>query len=105
MNIIGKIIITGAFIALSSNPAMAATDAPRTTEVKHADLDLSSEEGQKTLELRINRAAKAVCESGGEYLNVALRSRVNACIAQTTAEAQKSIAAKTQQSIKVAAKN
>ncbi len=81
MNLISKTITTCAFVALSSTAAMAAGQAPRSVTVEHADLDLSSEAGQKTLERRLHRAAKSVCENNDDRLSVSVRKQVNTCMA------------------------
>lgn len=57
--------------ALAIAPAVSAEDAPRTTGVSYADLDLSTEEGVAELDRRIDAAAKQVC--GVDDVNVGTR--------------------------------
>lgn len=42
-------------------PVHAADQQAATVEVRYSDLNLSTEEGQRTLERRLNRAAEEVC--------------------------------------------
>lgn len=105
MNLISKTITTCAFVALSSTAAMAAGQAPRSVTVEHADLDLSSEAGQKTLERRLHRAAKSVCENNDDRLSVSVRKQVNTCMVQAKANAMNRIASKTTQGTTVASKD
>ncbi|CDO36607.1 MULTISPECIES: UrcA family protein [Novosphingobium] len=52
-------------IAAAALLGLALTAAPsfaRDVEVRYADLDLASVEGQQTLERRIDRAARSACE-------------------------------------------
>ena len=50
--------VTLASALMATTPAMANV---KTKEVRHADLDLSSEEGRTRLETRIRQAVKHVC--------------------------------------------
>lgn len=51
-----------AALAIGSTPALANDAEVRTVEVRHSDLDLTTEEGQSQLERRIDRAAREVCD-------------------------------------------
>lgn len=52
-----------AALALASTPVAAfAASGQQSMIVKTDDLNLASEEGRKTLSLRIHRAARALCE-------------------------------------------
>ena len=55
-----KALFALAAASLAVSPALAAVDAP-STSVSYEDLDLSSKEGQKTLDRRIAAAARSVC--------------------------------------------
>jgi UrcA family protein len=46
--------------AVLAAPAMAADEAP-SVGVRYGDLDLTSESGQRQLDLRLERAAREVC--------------------------------------------
>src|SRR3546814_19162640 len=57
--------LAAAFLA---QPATAQpASAPRTTVVAHADLDLATHKGVKTLDRRIWRAVVAVCGTAPDY--------------------------------------
>lgn len=64
--------IVAAFAIGISTPAWAGTDADgrATAGVRYDDLDLSTRAGQDDLELRVKRAARAVCRVGGTGLAV-----------------------------------
>ena len=57
------LLITFAFAAafVTANPAAAQTPANRTAAVSTAGLDLSTERGQRALELRIVHASSELC--------------------------------------------
>lgn len=58
---IASVAATFALVALTP-PSFAATPETRnTTEVRYADLDLSSDEGRAELSQRIDKAAREVC--------------------------------------------
>lgn len=50
-----------AMISLGTTPALANGDAARSVEVAYHDLDLTTAKGQKTLDRRVDRAAREVC--------------------------------------------
>lgn len=58
---------------LSVNPALAGETAPDMV-VKYADLDLTSKAGQRTLEGRIDAAAKKFCGVGEQTTGTRLKS-------------------------------
>ena len=64
--------LTAAVLAV---PAVAAEDQPPTVGVHYSDLDLTSEAGQKQLDLRLERAARNVC--GMNETRVGSRLRAN----------------------------
>lgn len=55
-------------------PAVAAENLAR-QEVSYRDLELTSADGQKTLEGRIRRAARIVCGGGEKDLSADIRNR------------------------------
>ena len=74
--------LTAAFLA---QPAMARpAPAPRTAVVAHADLDLATEKGVKTLDRRIWRAVVAVCGTAPDY-DLEGRNDVRECRRDTRA--------------------
>lgn len=91
MNNISKIIISGAFAILSTTAAFAQSTEPRTITVEHADLDLNSEAGQKTLKLRIDRAASAVCSSVDAHQGLAAKRINHKCRNEAVAKAMESV--------------
>lgn len=56
-----KTLILGTIAAVGALGAIAAPASAGSVEVRIADLDLASAEGQVTLDRRINAAAKKVC--------------------------------------------
>jgi UrcA family protein len=84
------ILKTAALGAVLAMPAVAADPSDyvkRTTEVQTGDLDLSRDDGQQELQVRIDRAVRQVCRS-----NVARtfgeRKDVAQCEANARADAQ-----------------
>lgn len=74
---------------LAGTPAVAENVA-----IQHRDLDLSTAQGQKVLEQRIDRAAREVC--GLDAVRTGTRvqsSEAKRCYAQAKAQAKKSLAA------------
>ena len=55
-------------------PAAAAEDQPPRVAVHYDDLDLTSEAGQKQLDLRLERAAREVCGVDKTVIGTHLRS-------------------------------
>jgi UrcA family protein len=58
---------------LTGAPALADTSSPDMV-VRYADLDLSTEAGQKTLESRIDAAAKKYCGVGEQRTGTRMKS-------------------------------
>lgn len=52
-------------VVLAAQPALANDGAGRQMAVHHADLDLSTTQGMKELDRRIERAARKVCSVSG----------------------------------------
>lgn len=77
-------------IGASAVPAQAES-----IEVNYADLDLTSAAGQKTLETRINGAAKRVCGYHQEVAGSRIRTReTEQCYKQAVNDATRQIAAR-----------
>ena len=60
--------------AVLAVPAAAAEDQPPRVAVHYANLDLTSEAGQKQLDLRLERAAREVCGVDKTVIGTHLRS-------------------------------
>lgn len=58
----GTLFFAGLCLAGAAAPAKAAEAPVRTKIVSYADLDLGSPQGRKTLEFRIRKAAREVCD-------------------------------------------
>lgn len=81
-------------LALTSAPAFAAEQ----TEVKvaYADLDLTTPEGQRTLERRLDTAARKACGYGSVTTGSRLRStQSDACFKQARSKAKEMMASAT----------
>lgn len=72
-------------LALSAAPATA--DEFVTAKVSYAGIDLSSPEGLRRLDKRLNAAIRSVCHQGDAY-NLKTMRVVRQCIAETTARTQ-----------------
>jgi UrcA family protein len=86
-------------IALGTTLAIAAIASPAAAEtsriaIKHADLDLTSTAGKRTLALRIERAARAHCDTTSDYLGSEIRTSQAACRAEIKAKASAAVAQK-----------
>ena len=85
----GKTSIAAALLglALTAAPAFANEIA-----VRYKDLDLSSAQGQKTLDRRINAAARQVCAYDQITTGTRLRSSASVtCYKQARAQVQKQV--------------
>lgn len=81
-------------LAFTAAPALAGSDDLRTQEVTFAGIDLDTVEGQRMLDQRVERAARAVC--GYDELGVGTRIRSNEardCLAKARASAKSQVAA------------
>jgi UrcA family protein len=80
--------------SLSAGPAAlpAPSDEPigRTTIVEFSDLDLSTSAGRTTLDRRVKRAVKHVCELGGPTSPTDI-DRVSACREQALKDATRQV--------------
>ncbi|MWV28233.1 UrcA family protein [Aurantiacibacter rhizosphaerae] len=84
--------------AMFSAPAMAgSTDAP-SIAVRYSDLDLSTAEGQDTLDRRLTRAAEEVCGIDRRTSGMALPSAESrSCYRNTVQKMEREIATRTQE--------
>lgn len=77
----------GAIAAIMPPPAYAATaETPRTRIVQYRDLNLDTDRGTATLQQRIQRAAKQVCELDGVSA-LMLRKKIRNCVDRARTEA------------------
>lgn len=74
-----KLSILSALLILTTSP-VAAANAPRSQTVSYRDLDLTRSEGRATLEGRINRAVRAVCEPPAGTTGLTEMAEVQSCI-------------------------
>lgn len=89
-NALAAIGLAGAAIT----PAFAAGTAPMAIEVSFADLDLSTVEGQKTLDQRVKKAVRTVCRITEPTTGTRIMSQdVKACLAKARSEARVKVAA------------
>lgn len=86
------LIAAAAMTALAA-PAAGAAPAVQTVAVEAGDLDLASIEGQRTLSMRIQRAARAMCRSEAlENMPDHIRG-VRKCIRETQASTKAAVTA------------
>ena len=100
-------IIFATLLAFSATPAFAEQPVVATSIVETADLDLSSQSGQRALDRRLTQAVKEVCGTASNA-DVAGKNDVRRCRVDTLAglaiERDQRIAAASSQPIKVAAR-
>lgn len=72
-------------LALATLPAAANAQPPK-VEVAHADLDLRTEDGRKTLDRRLEDAAGEVCLDSPAIKDVARQQAIRKCVANLLAE-------------------
>lgn len=68
-----------AAIALQPVAASAASDETRSISVRSNDINLNTIKGQKILALRIDRAAREVCDFASDQLGHQVRKIERAC--------------------------
>lgn len=100
-------IFLASLLAFTATPALAEAPAIATTTVQTADLDLSSQAGQRALDHRLTQAVKDVC--GIAYdVDLAGQNDVRRCrvetLASLSAERDQRIAVASGSPIKVAAR-
>ena len=84
--------VLAAAVATLSFPAYAG-EAATTAEIRYDDLNLASASGAKALTVRVDRAAKRVCDVNGDRsLNAAMKARACARIAVAQAMPQVELA-------------
>lgn len=97
--------IIAMLLAFSATPAVAETQQIATSVVQTADLDLSSQSGQRALDRRLSQAVKEVCGIASDA-DVAGKNDVRRCRVETSAslagERDQRIANASSQPIKVA---
>ena len=82
--------------ALMAAPAHASNDEMPSVQVRYADLDLSTKEGQDTLDRRLNRAAQQVCGIDPRTSGLALpTSESRSCYRETVKNFEREVAART----------
>jgi UrcA family protein len=86
MTVFAKLIAAAA-IAITAVPALA-TEAPRSVRVATQDLNLSSAQGQRTLDLRLARAASQLCDTVDPRYDAAVRVAQRQCREATIAAAR-----------------
>lgn len=75
------------------SPVFAAQAAPMAIEIKTSDLDLATAKGQKTLEQRVEKAARQVCRSAIVTSGTRVMSQdARACLAKARSEARQQAA-------------
>ena len=88
----------GALATLAMAPAVAAA-APENPLVKDAvvlnlkNIDLSTVSGQRSLAIRMDQAARAVCGSGLATIHLALEDQARTCRAEVVADVRSRIEA------------
>ena len=94
-------------IAFSATPALAEPPAIATSVVQTADLDLSSQAGQRALNHRLALAAKEVCGTASD-VDIAGKNDVRRCrvetLARVASDRDQRIAAASNQPIEVASR-
>lgn len=99
--------IIAMLLAFSATPALAEVPLVATSTVETADLDLSSQSGQRALDHRLSQAVKEVCGTASD-VDVAGKNDVRRCRVETLAglasERDQRIAEASSQPIKVAAR-
>ena len=94
-------------LALTATPALAEQPVTSTSIVQTADLDLSSQAGQRALDRRLTQAVKDVCGTASD-VDIAGKNDVRRCrvetLASLSAERDQRIAAASGSPIKVAAR-
>ena len=77
-------------------PALAGEVQRMTISVETADLNLASEQGQKTLDQRVERAVRTVCRPNTATTGTRIPSQdAKACLLQARADARQQVAALT----------
>src|SRR5262245_22907955 len=100
-------ILLATLLAFTATPALAEPPLTVTSIVQTADLDLSSQAGQRALDHRLAQAVKDVCGTASD-VDIKGKNEVRECrvetLASLSAERDQRIAAASAQPIKVAAR-
>lgn len=100
-------IFIATLLAFTATPALAEPPAIATSTVQTADLDLSSQAGQRALDRRLSQAAKEVCGTASD-VDIAGKNEVRRCrvetLASLSAERDQHIARASGEPIEVAAR-
>lgn len=87
--------------AVIAAPAYAAKDEGASVHVRYADLDLSTKEGQDTLERRLDRAAQEVCGIDPRTSGLALpTSESRSCYRETIKNFEREIAVRAEEQLR-----
>ena len=74
-------------------PAFAGETIRKPTTVEYADLNLNTAAGQKTLEQRVEIAARRVCDYNGRPTSTRMRKESRACLVKARSTAREQVAA------------
>jgi len=100
-------IFIATLLAFTATPALAEPPVTVTSTVQTADLDLSSQAGQRALNHRLSIAAKEVCGTASD-VDVAGKNDVRRCreetLARVAGDRDQRIAAASNEPIEVAAR-
>lgn len=80
-------------LAFTASPALAGSNEYQSMDVSYAGLDLSTIEGQRLLEQRVEIAARKVCGYDDRQVGTLIRSKeVRDCVANARASARQDVA-------------
>ena len=100
-------IFLASLLAFSATPALAQPPVTATSIVQTADLDLSSQAGQRALDHRLTQAVKEVCGTASPA-DLAGQNNIRQCrvdtLAKLSSDREERIAAASAQPIEVAAR-
>ncbi len=82
-----KFLFSAALLVLTATPAMAEPEAPSTSIVRTADLDLASHAGKRALDRRISLAVAEVCGTASDA-DLVGQNQVRDCRLATRARVQ-----------------
>ena len=100
MKILAKTFTLGLAVAglagTAITPAFAEAPAPRTAKISFSDLDLGTAAGQRTLDKRIQNAARLVCRTVSVQTGTRIMDQdAQKCLARARADAKQQVAALT----------
>lgn len=87
-----RILVAAAIVAsLGTSPFAFANDS---VPIEYRDLDLTTAEGKRTLDMRVERAARTICGMGATQTGTRIQSRqTRACYRNALLKARKNVAA------------